>query len=195
MILPAAIVIALITAAVRGGSLRHLADLRLRFGWMFLLAFFLQAYVVYFPAGKDTAAFDIGRGLLVSSYLLLLMAVCLNWHLAAMRLLGPGLILNFVAILANGGYMPVAPESLTQSGYQNLVSVLEPGSRVFLTKDVLIPRDEIQLYALGDIFVLPLPKPIASVFSPGDVLIAIGTFLLIQTGLSGQRRRVGYAFH
>ncbi|MCL5959536.1 MAG: DUF5317 domain-containing protein, partial [Chloroflexi bacterium] len=116
-------------------------------------------------------------------------------HLSAMRLLGLGLILNFIAILANGGYMPVAPESLAQSGYQNLVSVLEPGSRVFLTKDVLIARHEIQLYALGDIFVLPLPKPIASVFSLGDVLIAIGTFLLIQTGLSGQRRRVGYAFH
>jgi hypothetical protein len=46
-----------------------------------------------------------------------------------------------------------------------------------------LPRAQTQLWLLSDIFVLPPPFPIPSVFSLGDMMIAAGVFLLVQRGL------------
>jgi hypothetical protein len=67
---------------------------------------------------------------------------------------------------------------------QNAASA-ETGTRVLATKDIVLPRDETRLWFLSDIFVVLPPFPIPSVFSPGDVLIAAGMFLLVQRALRG----------
>ena len=78
-----------------------------------LLALALQALAVTGPLGDgDTAR----RVLLVSSYLLLIAFVALNVRRPGIAVIGLGLLLNFAAIVANEGLMPITPEAVMRTG-------------------------------------------------------------------------------
>jgi len=53
----------------------------------------------------------------------------------------------------------------------------------------LLTKGETRLWVLSDIFVLPRSFPLSRVFSPGDIVIAIGAFILVQSGMLGQSQR------
>lgn len=183
MILLVALAAAVLVALALGGKLSGLAGMGLRWGWLMILALAVQLYAMYLPAAKDTIQFRIGGILLVGSYALLLVAVWGNHRLPGVKIVGLGLLMNLAVIAANGGYMPVAPEALVQAGLENLAPGLEPGARVANSKDIVLAASETRLWFLADVFVVPRPWPIRLVFSAGDVLIALGAFVLVQAGM------------
>jgi hypothetical protein len=94
----------------------------------------------------------------------------------------PGLVLvlvgggsNLLAIVANGGYMPVSPgaleamERLPKAGYSNSA-----------------PRVDVILGPLTDIFTMPTWVPMANVFSVGDVLIGAGVAIAVVGAMHGR---------
>ncbi len=181
MILAVAVLGAVAIGLARGGSLRRLASLPLRGGWLAILAFGLQIYLIYFPESVGEGLFSPRVGLLVLSYGLLLVVIWQNRMLPGAPLMAAGFLANLFVMLANGGYMPITPEALDQVGHSRRVLVAQEGARVLATKDIVLPRDRTVAWWLADIFVLPPPFPVPSVFSAGDVLIAIGAFWLLQT--------------
>ena len=183
MILLLALLVAVLIALPLGGKLSELGHMGLRYGWLTIFALVLQFYTICFPAAKDTVEFQIGGIVLVGSYLLLLVPVWANRGLPGVKIVGVGLLMNLAVIAANGGYMPVAPEALVQAGLENLAPGLEPGARVANTKDIVLVAAETRLWFLADVFVVPRPWPIRMVFSAGDVLIALGAFVLVQAGM------------
>jgi hypothetical protein len=102
-----------------------------------------------------------------------------------MWVIGAGLAANWIVMAANGGHMPVTYEALVAAGRAHLVESTMPGTLVFGTKDILLPLAETQLWPLSDIFVIPPPFPIPSVFSLGDALLALGMFRLVPAALGG----------
>ena len=92
----------------------------IRFGWVVLLALLLQIIVIYVGFGE---AGVIRRFIFPSSYLLLLAFVVLNRRRIGFLVIGAGMLLNFLAIVSNGGLMPVTPEHLQESE----LAELEPG--------------------------------------------------------------------
>ncbi len=97
-----------------------------------------------------------------------------------MKLIGLGLLLNFAVIMLNGGFMPITPEALIQTGYDSYAPQLETGYRVARTKNIVMEPGEARLWFLSDILVLPRPFPIPSVVSVGDVVIAAGVFFFLR---------------
>jgi len=93
-------------------------------------------------------------------------------------------------MLANGGYMPITREALIQAGKEYRLKEFDAGARPLSSKDVLLPKEETKLWILSDIFVAPPPFPIPSIFSPGDVMLAIGALVMI---VAGTRRRLSRA--
>lgn len=184
MILAAAVLVAILVGFIRGGSLRRLANLPLRGGWIAVLAFTLQIYDIYFPE-PTSQGFSLRLGILMISYLALLAVVWLNHSLPGIWLIGAGYIANFSVMILNGGYMPITIQAVEQIGRAHKVLGTEPGARIIGTKDILLPRESTIAWWLSDIFVLPPPFPIPSVFCLGDVLIAAGVFWLIQTAMCG----------
>jgi len=183
MILAAAILLAVGIALARGGSLRRLADLPLRWGGVALIAFGLQIYLIYFPEPVSEGLFSPRVGVLMLSYVLLFGVVWKNRTLPGIWLIGAGFLSNFAVMLLNGGYMPITPEALEQVGHtRNRLSPVD-GARVLATKDIVLPREATVAWWLSDIFVLAPPFPIPTVFSFGDVLIACGAFWLIQRAM------------
>jgi len=105
------------------------------------------------------------------------------WHnrqLPGVKLLGSGLLLNFLVIILNGGFMPITPEALVQTGYDANVSQLETGYLVGRTKNIVMELGEARLWFLSDVLVIPKPFPIPSALSVGDLVIAAGVFFFLR---------------
>jgi hypothetical protein len=183
MILLAALLVAVLIGLFSGGRLGRLGALNLRFAWMALLGFGMQIYMIYWPSATAPAFLSLHTALLVSSYLILLAFVWINRRLMGMFVVGLGLLMNLSVMLANGGYMPITPEAVVRVGHEYELQTFEPGARLRNTKDVMLPREQTNLWFLSDIFAVPRPFPIPSVFSPGDAVLALGAAILIIAGM------------
>ena len=185
MILAAAFFLSIAIALLRGGHLRRFAEMPLRWGWVALIAFGLQIYQIYFPEPKAEGLLSARGAILVLSYALILAVVWKNRALPGIKIIGVGLVANFLVMLLNGGYMPITAEALGQVGHSQNIVGSGAGARVFGTKDIVLPHESTVAWWLSDIFVAPPPFPIPSVFSIGDVFIATGVFWLVQQATVG----------
>jgi hypothetical protein len=160
----------------------------IRFGWLVFLALIAQGFVIY----VDLA--DVGvlrRIILPISYVLLLAFVALNWRRVGILVLGAGALLNFLAVMSNGGLMPVSPGNLREAGLEEELMGRELGDAVPGTKDVLLAEDDTHLRFLSDQITLgPDSGPIPPLFSAGDVVIAAGALILLVELLLPAVRRV-----
>lgn len=172
-----------IIGLLRGGQLNNLTHLPLRWPSLPLLALGLQVYVLYGPGREEVRPFSLPALLILASYGLLFVAVLANRRLPGMAWLGLGTALNFLVILANGGWMPVTAELLATAGFVNTPTAIAPGQRVVFSKDVVMVSQEMHLRWLSDLFVVPEAGPFTMVFSPGDALMMLGLFILVQAGM------------
>nr|MBC7244866.1 DUF5317 domain-containing protein [Chloroflexota bacterium] len=151
-----------------------------------MTAFAIQALFIYQkPIHKSIGVWGWQEILFMVSHLLLLATVWANRHLPGVKLIGLGLLLNFIVMVVNGGWMPVTPEAVVKVGHTGLVPSLESGTRVYSSKNIILPRERTKLQFLSDVLVLARPFPIPTVFSIGDILVAAGVFLLIQGAMLG----------
>jgi len=137
-----------------------------------LLALLLQVIAIKAPLGDSD---DLRRALFVYSYLLLLVFVAANFTRPGIAIIGFGLLLNFLAILANQGWMAITPETLLQSGSMPGDAVL--GEWVPGTKDILLHRSDVHLWALTDRLVWDPISSVIRAFSIGDVVIVGGVLI------------------
>jgi hypothetical protein len=180
MILIALCLAFLLGLAVVGGRVSNLASVDVKWGWLAPLAFIMQAYLIFFPAERAGGLLSARAMLLTVSYILLFVVVWQNRHLSGVKLIGLGLMLNFLVMVVNGGFMPIAPETLVQIGYDGNASQLETGYIVGRTKNMVAEPGEARLWFLSDIMVIPKPFPIPTALSLGDVLIVLGLFLFLR---------------
>jgi hypothetical protein len=94
-------------------------------------------------------------------------ALLRNLDLPGIPVVAIGAVLNLLAVLANGGYMPSDP-----AAWQVLSGVAALPAHDFSNSALMGAGTALPW--LGDVFVLPRPIPLANVFSIGDVLIAVG---------------------
>jgi hypothetical protein len=181
MILIASFLVSIAIVLARGGDIRRIADLPVRKGWIALIAFGLQIYVIFFPEPRAEGLFSFPVALLCLSYVLAFVFVWKNRSLPGIWVAATGLAANFSVMLLNGGYMPINAEALGRVGHSRNILSSGPGARIAGTKDIVLPREATIAWWLSDIFVLPPPFPIPSVFSLGDFFIAAGIFWLIQS--------------
>jgi hypothetical protein len=183
VILLVALAVALLAAFLRGGSLRNLADFHLEWGWLAGLALVIQIAAIYWATGDSYLYLQ--RGALVVSSLLLLPVVWRNRRSPGLALIGLGLALNLTVMVANGGFMPITPEAVARIEHENLIVHLDSLERMSGSKGIVLPREETALWVLSDIFIIPPPFPVASAFSLGDALVAVGAFIFLQRAMVG----------
>ena len=163
-----------------GGRLGALADIRLRAWWLFFAAFGLQVLAFPFEFLPWRTGHATASAIWIVSYGLLLVAAALNVRIQGVPLVVAGIAANVAAVLANGGTMPVTPAALEDAGESyatnaNSTAISDPS-----------------LPWLVDRWAAPDWIPFANVFSVGDVVIALGTFLLVLAamGVSPRQRLV-----
>lgn len=166
--------VVIIVAMLRGGSLGRLARLPVRWIPLVLLSLLLQLLI--FPlVGDSSPLASLTVPLYLGSMLLLVGWVWLNRHLPAIALIGAGVVMNLLAIAANGGYMPVAPAAAAYAG------TLANYSDDPIFNNSHASASGVRLWLLTDIFPVPAGLPFATVYSLGDLLLTLGIAILCYT--------------
>lgn len=171
MALALPVLAAVVVGLVLGGSLANLSRLELRAPWLFLAAIGLQLVafpLAFFPWQTDATA---ANALWVASYGLLVVAAALNVRNTGVPIVAAGMLLNLAAIVANRGTMPVRLEAMHDAG------------RIDVVRANSTAMPEPSLPWLVDRWAAPDWIPFANVFSVGDVVIAVGAFVLVLAAM------------
>jgi hypothetical protein len=173
MILIALAGLCLLSVPLTGGNLGRLASLRLAGLWTPMLALALQVVLTTIaPAGHPL----LHRVAHIGTYVAIGLFLWLNRRLAGVKLIGVGAFLNALAITLNGGVMPATRTAERLAGLH-----LRPGF------DNSAPVAHAHLPWLGD--VIPWPGPLPNVLSVGDLLVFLGTLVLLHR-TCGRRARL-----
>ena len=167
------IVLVIIVALLRGGSLLNIAAVQLRWLPLVIIGFVLQLLIFTPFARSPLVAFATVPIYLLSMFLLVIW-VAANWRIPGMALIAIGLALNVIAIGTNGGHMPVAPESARYAG--TIGNYTSDGALV--ANNSIATQDNVRFWLLTDIIAIPKQVPFATVISIGDVLLTIGVGIL-----------------
>jgi Family of unknown function (DUF5317) len=171
MALALPVLLAVLVGLVLGGNLSGLGELRLRGTWLLFTAVGLQ--IAAFPFGflPWSTSRTTGTVLWLASYALLTAGAVLNLRTRGVPLLAAGMGANLLAILANGGTMPVLPSAMHAAGRTELVHANSTAA------------PDPSFAWLVDRFAAPDWIPLANVFSVGDVAIAAGAIVVVLTAM------------
>ncbi len=150
----------------------------LRATWLVVIAFVPQLFIAYLPATHQSFDNGFASASLLASLFLFSIFAWLNRHLPGMPILIGGLLLNFVVIVANGGWMPISPQTANLLAGKDVLQFMNLGDR-FGEKDILLSAQNIHFEFLADRFLLPTWSPYKTAFSLGDILISVGVFWLL----------------
>ncbi len=153
--------------------------LQIHWGWLVSLALLPQILAFYVPATSQFFPDNVARVVLVLSQIALLLFAWRNRHSWAFWIMGAGLAINLAAIVANGGLMPISPETLHQLVPQHPLDFWPVGERLPGTKDIILASDNIRLPWFVDRFTTPAWYSQATAFSLGDVMLAVGVFFFL----------------
>jgi hypothetical protein len=178
------IIISIIIGLLRRGKLSSLSQISLKRIELIVLAFIIQAGLIFLGSRKIGFVINYSSYALAFSYVVLLIAVWYNEKLKGMKIIALGIAFNFMVIVANGGRMPILLGSLYKAGLNDIALILKEGSHVTNT---LISEKTLFRF-LADVIPLPPPFPAPSVISVGDFLLFYGVFSLIQNAMLKQEQ-------
>lgn len=178
MILLPAIAAGLLAVWLRS-RLTHIPILppALRMTWLVIIAFIPQWLAFYLPAGRRLTSTQLAAIALIGSQCLLLVFIWLNRHQAGFRILGIGLLLNFIVITANGGLMPIAPRLISDTLPNLPATARQTGAR--LGWNIVLSPADTRFQPLSDTLLMPAWLPYRKALSPGDILISLGAFWVL----------------
>lgn len=145
--------------------------------WLVFIAFAPQYVILHLPV-REMISDKLFAILLVLSQTIFLGFAFLNRNAAGMKILIIGTALNWLVIVANGGFMPISPQTAGRLVPEHILADMQSGTR-FGGKDILLSVDQTQLEWLADRFLPPAWLPYQVAFSLGDVFIAAGAFWLL----------------
>lgn len=168
-----ALVLGIALGYLVGGRLEGLANIGFR--WLPVMLAGLAVQIALFGPLEETIG-TLGTPLFVGSTVAVLVAVARNVRIPGIALVLVGAISNLAAIVANGGIMPADSGAVALAGIQ-----MDAG----FTNSAIVPDPALR--PLTDIFAIPAGIPLANVFSPGDVLIAVGIVVAVVAGMRRAR--------
>ena len=181
MILVWAVLIGFLAALLRFRKqvFLRLGNIQLHSTWLVLLAIGLQIPLLRQPAGPPAELLFEKTSFFIS-FLLLLAFVCLNRGLLGAWEAGMGIFMNLVVILANGGLMPITPQTLVIINPGSQVEEWQSGDHYPFSKDVILASQDTRLQILSDTLALPWPLPRRAAFSLGDIFLAVGIVIFFM---------------
>jgi hypothetical protein len=170
MILVYSVAVIVVVALLLRRDLGAIGRVSFRGGWKLSVAvlalFALQAVWVIDAPGQTRWQMAI----LILSQVALLLLLLVNYHLPGAIVFATGVALNTTVMVANGGWMPVTPET---AHYVHPERPIELYSKPQASKNIILPRAETNLWILSDIIRIVLPWRRNAV-SVGDILLIIG---------------------
>jgi len=175
---------ALAIAMLRGGRLLNLGEIELRSWWLLFIAFGLQAGTSWIPDDSET----LGLVMILGSFAMLMILVLLNRSKPGMWIAGIGVLMNFTVIALNGGMPVLAGAAEVASGFTVTAPDLAGSFKH-------VPLDETsRLTFFADVIPLRVAR-IGEVISLGDVFLALGLGVFLESELRRPRRYFKHGAH
>jgi len=146
--------------------------------WLVFLAFLMQWLAFNLPMTREITPTRWASAALIFSQILLVVFVWFNRSRPAFWLLGLGLILNFMVIAANDGFMPISPVAVQHLFPTAPAGSWEIGQRLGTGRDIVLTIDQTRFWFLSDRFLSSILN-YRTAFSLGDVAIAAGAGWLL----------------
>jgi hypothetical protein len=168
------ILLSLLVGFFRGGSLKGIAYMKIKGGWLFPLLLGIEI-CIFLLQNKVSFIASLSNSLFMLVYIVALVFLWINRHNQGFLLIFIGVLLNFIVMALNGGRMPVSVEAARFLG-REYIELLQTGlyaKHMAINESTLLPF-------LGDIISLSAPYPREQVISIGDVVMNVGAFIFIQ---------------
>ncbi|MHB0913623.1 MAG: DUF5317 domain-containing protein [Armatimonadota bacterium] len=179
-----ALILSIIIGLLRGGRLTNLGRIPIRHDWLLTIpaAIFLAACTTTLThtTAKFMPYIQVAN---IVQYVVLIIAIVLNLHIRELWFVLIGAFSNFLAMVTNGGLMPMTASALKAAKMEQLIKTATSSASRHS-----IAGPETHLKWLVDI--IPVPPPsflphrismtLQEVASVGDVLVAIAVFVLVQ---------------
>jgi hypothetical protein len=164
------IVVSSAVLVARKGKFSSLRRLRINGWYLLIFSAILQGLL-----SRGIIPMSFHYITIISTYVLLIICLLLNIRRLSMKIILIGIILNFIIIALNSGYMPVSLGALGFAGYDisTITSGILDTFHSVLNKDTLAPL-------LGDYIPIPEPYWFPQIWSIGDLFLIVGIFLFVQ---------------
>lgn len=159
----------ILVSLIRKGNLKNLQNIDIHGWYLLFIAGILQ--VVLKLGYFETFFYPI----VIFSYICILSCLVMNFRQFSMVITFVGVLLNFLVIAFNKGFMPVSSKGLEIAGY-DMSSITSIQLDTFHALIV----DSTRLAFLSDIIPIPKPYPLPQMLSIGDFFIMIGVFMFFQ---------------
>ena len=149
--------------------------MKLRWVWVLLLALAVRLGAVLLRQNMIGEELPLGWAWVVA-YLLIFVWLWGNWRVPGLQVASVGIGLNALAVMLNGGQMPIWTGAFEAAGFTSAALANDPFHFLLYTGTAA------DFIARGGLFgdVVPIPIPvIRDVVSIGDVLLALGIFWAI----------------
>ena len=146
----------------------------LRSVWMLLAASLMWFVGFSFKPARELIPDNVDSFLLIASQCLTIAFFLANLSEPGFSLAALGVACNLAVIIANGGFMPITPESVRYLAPNIPADIFPTGSRLGWGKDIVLLAQSTRFYFLSDCLRLPVWLPVRLAFSLGDCLLAAG---------------------
>ncbi|WP_432405923.1 DUF5317 domain-containing protein [Wukongibacter sp. M2B1] len=178
------VIVSVILAVLRGKKFRSLENIKINNFWLILLSFSIEFFsVLIIKNDIRPLSFFISKNYLIIQFLiysLLFIFFAYNIRSKALMIVCFGVLLNFIVIAANNGFMPVSVDTALAKGFTQSITKLSEGK---IAGHSILIKGDTNLWFLADIINIPPPYPFPQTISIGDIFMAIGTFSFIQVNM------------
>lgn len=172
------ILLGLLLGLLAGGRLGNLAEIRLRWTWLLVVAVVVR-YATELALGAHIGIVETLRlPLLASAFVVLLIALWVNRSYPGLSLAFLGVLSNTLVIVANDGFMPIWEPALLASG----LTEADVNRAFYVVVDAGGPDFLGRLLILGDVIPAPIPI-IRNVYSLGDLFLGLGLAFFLFAGV------------
>ena len=172
------ILLGLLLGLLAGGRLGNLAEIRLRWTWLLVVAIVVRFGTEAALGAQIGIVETLRLPLLASAFIVLLLALWVNRTYPGLSLAFLGVLANTLVIVANDGYMPIWQPALDAAG----LLATDVDRSFHIVVDAAAPDFLGRLLILGD--VIPAPVPIIrNVYSLGDLFLGLGLAFFLFAGV------------
>ena len=172
-------IISIIIGKMRKGKIDNIGYLNINKWYIFFIAFaikIISILVVTRTEGSVSNFLDINFSYIhIFIYLLFLIALFLNISEKGFKFVFAGSLLNFIPMVFNKGKMPISINALKFSKLYTQLALLDEGR---IMTHSLIEKGT-KFWILADIIPIPKPYLFPKIISIGDILLAIGLYMII----------------
>ncbi|HEX2471023.1 MAG TPA: MFS transporter [Candidatus Limnocylindrales bacterium] len=172
------ILLGLLLGLLAGGRIQNLAEIRLRWTWLLVIAVVVRFGTEAALAAHIGIVETLRLPLLTGAFVALLIALWVNRSYPGLSLAFLGVLTNTLVIVANNGYMPIWEPALLASGLTE--ADVDRAFHVVVDAD---GSDFLgRLLILGDVVPAPVPF-IRNVYSLGDLFLGMGLAFFLFAGV------------